>query len=285
MKITLLKQIMLYCLGLALPFAVIAQNSLNHKTTAPVLILPAPNEGEAKDDESLPPDMYLPGLDYQSGKDWWALSCGDDTDADADTNTCKITPSVLKVSRSPFSPYGSSMDSDPIEGQKLHWLPGPPVGTLLMFKFNPTAKLVKPTAGPVETYYYPVKDKDIFRKNTLGMTESELVMPNGIKAQLLPVLVLPNSKDKVVGDQLSNLLTLELRIGAKRQTLIKNGFSAYNQDYLAWAGDLDSDGKLDLLINTGSCSNEKNIALFLSSLAKPDELLGEAGRFEEDKGC
>lgn len=283
MKITLLKQIMFYCLGLALPFAVIAQNSPNHKTTAPVLILPAPNEGEAKDDESLPPDMYLPGLNYQSSKDWWALSC------DTTTGTCKITPSILQVSRTLFSPYGSSMDSEPTDGQKLHWLPGPPVGTLLMFKFNSIARLVKPTAGPVETYYYPVKNKGISRKNTLGITESELVMPNGIKAQLLPVLVLPNSKDKVAGDQLSQLITLELRIGAKRQTLIKNGFGIYNQDYLAWAGDLDSDGRLDLLINTGSCDNEKNIALFLSSLAKLNELLGEAGRFDyspsEDKGC
>lgn len=276
MKITLRKQIMFYCLSLALPFSVIAQNSPNHKTTAPVLILPAPNEGEAKDDESLPPDMYLPGLDYKSGKGWWALSC------DTITGTCKITPSTLQVSRNLFSPYGSSMDSEPTDGQKLHWLPGPPVGTLLMFKFNPTARL---TAGPVETYYYPEKNIDIFRKNTLGMTESELVMPNGIKAQLLPVLVLPNSKDKVVGDQLSYLITLELRVGAKRQTLIKNEFSTHNQEYLAWAGDLDSDGKLDLLINTGSCGDEKNIALFLSSLAKPDELLGEAGRFDEDKGC
>ena len=258
MKIKSLKLVVFYCLGLILTFDAIAQNSPDHKTTAPVQLLPAKQ------------DISLSGLDYESSKGWWALSC-DPTDS-----ICKITPSILEVSQSQFSPYGSHMDEESVPGQILHWVPSPPISTLFMFKPNPKSSLVKLVAGSIETYYYPVEGKDIFRE--IGSTESKLSLPNGVKAQLLPVMVLANSKDRSLAGHSNRRLTLELRIGAKRQTLINSGFSLFNQDYLAWAGDLDGDGKLDLLINTSDCG--KNITLFLSSLAKTGELLGEAGRFE-----
>jgi len=47
---------------------------------------------------------------------------------------------------------------------------------------------------------------------------------------------------------------------------------------LQWAGDLDGDGQLDLLINANACTNKT--VLFLSSMAKNNDLVGEAGVFE-----
>jgi hypothetical protein len=59
------------------------------------------------------------------------------------------------------------------------------------------------------------------------------------------------------------------------------------EEYLLWAGDLDADGKPDFLISFGMGSYK--VALFLSSLARPGELVGEAGRFDyfpvELSGC
>jgi hypothetical protein len=50
------------------------------------------------------------------------------------------------------------------------------------------------------------------------------------------------------------------------------------QDYLLWAGDLDGDGKPDLILNHGEPGIQ--VALYLSSLAKDGELVGLAGRFQ-----
>ncbi|MBM4267876.1 MAG: hypothetical protein FJ144_14900 [Deltaproteobacteria bacterium] len=49
---------------------------------------------------------------------------------------------------------------------------------------------------------------------------------------------------------------------------------------IVWAGDLDRDGKIDLLLNLSIHYAAGNLVLFLSSAAKPGELLGEVARFE-----
>ncbi|MES1244805.1 MAG: hypothetical protein ABUT39_24570 [Acidobacteriota bacterium] len=74
-----------------------------------------------------------------------------------------------------------------------------------------------------------------------------------------------------------------------------NGFKApqilradtYDSDgppTLHWAGDLDRDGKLDLVIDITNHYNLSRMALFLSSLAKEGELVGLAGFFDSG-GC
>ena len=58
-----------------------------------------------------------------------------------------------------------------------------------------------------------------------------------------------------------------------------------NVSDIAWAGDLDSDGKLDLLINMKSHYNSIHYyKLYLSSLAGDQNLLGEAAEFNA-AGC
>jgi hypothetical protein len=49
--------------------------------------------------------------------------------------------------------------------------------------------------------------------------------------------------------------------------------------YLAWAGDLDGDGKLDLLVNTTNSENSRDLTLYLSSKAKNGALAGVAAQF------
>jgi hypothetical protein len=58
-------------------------------------------------------------------------------------------------------------------------------------------------------------------------------------------------------------------------------------EVLQWVGDLDGDGRPDLLINHSAYFWD--VALYLSSLAKPGEVVGEAGRFTysppDSAGC
>jgi len=49
--------------------------------------------------------------------------------------------------------------------------------------------------------------------------------------------------------------------------------------YFAWAGDLDGDGKLDLLVNTTNHDNGGDLTLYLSSKAKNGALAGVAAQF------
>lgn len=71
-----------------------------------------------------------------------------------------------------------------------------------------------------------------------------------------------------------------------KQTLLENGQSEWNGYHTEFIGDLDNDGKPDLvLFHQGKVMPSKII--FLSSLAREDELLGKYGNipFTDRYGC
>ncbi|HEX3126623.1 MAG TPA: hypothetical protein VH394_04775 [Thermoanaerobaculia bacterium] len=79
--------------------------------------------------------------------------------------------------------------------------------------------------------------------------------------------------------------TVEFWAGSTRkQVLWRNEYVGDGPPMLHWAGDLDRDGKLDLLIDITDHDNLSRMALFLSSLAKEGELVGLAGLFDS-VGC
>ncbi|MTW01926.1 hypothetical protein [Pseudoduganella ginsengisoli] len=64
-------------------------------------------------------------------------------------------------------------------------------------------------------------------------------------------------------------------------TLSNDEFSA--DVSLVWAGDLDRDGKLDVILSVGSGRGEEDLAVYLSSLTKPGQLvLPAAGYLPSD---
>lgn len=74
--------------------------------------------------------------------------------------------------------------------------------------------------------------------------------------------------------------------GTTRQLLFKNAEVYRDEEArLRWAGDLDRDGQLDLIYNLGGHYTETRLALFLSSAAKPGELVGLAARWDGSCGC
>jgi len=64
------------------------------------------------------------------------------------------------------------------------------------------------------------------------------------------------------------------------------GFNKEGADHyhLFWVGDLDEDGKMDLLLNMSRHYNVSNLTLFLSSMAKDGELLHMATQLNST-GC
>lgn len=65
-------------------------------------------------------------------------------------------------------------------------------------------------------------------------------------------------------------------------------FSRFSYDQgpsLVWAGDLDRDGRLDLLYNFSTIYTNTELALFLSSAAKEGEIVGLVARWNARAGC
>lgn len=67
--------------------------------------------------------------------------------------------------------------------------------------------------------------------------------------------------------------------GIEQQIAVVQGCCNDAQPTLLWAGDLDGDGKLDLLLNVTMHYAHSELALFLSSRATGGELLRDVARF------
>jgi hypothetical protein len=73
---------------------------------------------------------------------------------------------------------------------------------------------------------------------------------------------------------------IELRLGEKTQTIVSmEGTDIDGPPLLLWAGDLDRDGKLDLLMDLTNHYNMEMYTLFLSSKAGKGRLLEEVAHF------
>lgn len=235
---------------------------------------------------------HIPGGNYRAGKGWWALVCDLEAQAGAGKAGCSLHATQLSVKRGKHSVY----DSDPINSQLLHWSPLPagldrvPYESdrppLLIAVFKPVGKALKLNlqAGPVPTYVHRGMD-DYPATRVPGTLEIRLPMPDGRHADIVPRVRMPKQEAPKATAQ-PEIDTFELRFGKLRQRLPGYTFSGLEEDYvsldrknyLLWAGDLDGDGKPDLIINHGEPG--LNVSLYLSSLARDGELVGLAGQFQ-----
>jgi hypothetical protein len=235
-----------------------------------------------------PTGWHIPGRSYLGGDGWWALVCGNELSATL-AQGCTLHSTHLSVTRAMHSVY----DGEPIASQLLHWSPLPanldrlarenekPPTLVAVFKPIRSLAGMKLMAGPVATYvhpgmgHYPATGRP-------GTLEVRLTMADGKYLDIVPRVAKspPGEPSPLV-----NIATFELRQGTLRQRLPGYEFSEIGDDgslspqqYLLWAGDLDGDGKPDLIINHGGYGS--NVAVYLSSLAKEGELVGFAGSFQ-----
>ncbi|MCX6613458.1 MAG: hypothetical protein NTW74_21745 [Acidobacteria bacterium] len=81
--------------------------------------------------------------------------------------------------------------------------------------------------------------------------------------------------------QVTNQRLLQLKKSGKTQTLF-TWPKALSEEHaeLIWAGDLDGDGKLDLLLDHSDHYNATGLTLYLSTWAAPGQLVGRAASFK-----
>lgn len=218
--------------------------------------------------------LNIPGRNFRAGEGWWGLVCG------AQPSGCQLVLLRLAVTPATHPVY----DSEPTPSQILSWSPlpaslsAPDSKAKLLAVFKPIRALAKlPLAvGPVKTWLHAAMDS-YPPGGRIGSMEVSIPVVPGAPALLLPRLQ-PGKEGRSDG------LLLELRQGGRRQLL--DGFDPVMEgpvpvrptDYLLWAGDLDGDGKPDLLVDLSG--GMRKVKLYLSSLATGQELVGEAGSFE-----
>jgi hypothetical protein len=248
-----------------------AKDPNDNKSTGAVVVLPPPgNRGDGLE----PGAIHLPGREYRSGTGWWALTC---------EARCELHPLKMDVKPQPHPQY----DGDPVPGQLLRFTPTPPPGTIAMFKpFRAPATGLALKAGPVVSWHPgPLGLKRSTR--TPGTMEGELQLPSGELLRVAPVLLtlVKAQTEQGNSNETRGRLTIELQLGVRRQLLDSlsyggvEGLPTYKPaELVRWVGDLDGDGKPDLIVDAGG--GGWHLVLYLSSLAAPGGIVGEAGRFD-----
>ena len=101
---------------------------------------------------------------------------------------------------------------------------------------------------------------------------------NGSFLEQNPILLTCDAKAYSVG--VVNSTLLQFKHGGKTQTLFQwPGGLSDQRGELVWAGDLDGDGRLDLVIDHSSRSNTSDLTLYLSTWALPGQMVGKAAHF------
>ncbi len=215
-------------------------------------------------------EVNLAGARFKPGNDWWLLSC--------EGSACRLDEAAMAVKPSTHPAY----DAAPVASQMLTWSPTPPGkgAVIAAFKAKPKGALagLALRSGRLTTWFH-------HRMPALPFVgQAQIELDGGRHAVLRQELT-----DRGEGP----ILTFALEAGGRVQSLGQYEFHMDEPGYLApnmyvlWAGDMDGDGQLDLLINTTGFY--WNTTLYLSSLAKPGELVGPAGHFQyappDASGC
>lgn len=254
---------------------------------------------------SQPLGWNIPGRNFRSGNGWWALAC---------QAQCTLTSTAMTATPSTHPDY----DGPPLPSQFLRWSPLPygldiprpesgvpartadaasspnsPSAPILLALFKPVRGLagLPLQGGPLTTWLHAGMGR-YPGSNEADSMSVRIDMGERGKALLVPRLQAPPPNANP-GDAPEANLVFELRVAGKRQRLgayqwhLDGARPLQGPEYLLWAGDLDGDGKIDLLMNF--TDYYWNTVLFLSSLAKPGELVGEAARFSysppDSPGC
>lgn len=255
--------------------------------------------GRVRSDGAL---QHLAGRHYSAGSGWWTLACrGED---------CRLLPVNLQVEDRPHPTY----DGPTVPGQLLRLVGADaqsasflqrPAGdsdagsrarttqdVVILAAFRPSGRFatLPLQSGPLATSWYAAP------RNTEAVTapHAYALLPPPERQILLANQQVLTLRQRLPDSSDANEVELQVEYAGLQQSLGTRYIHAVGEtapvelgEVLQWVGDLDGDGRPDLLINhTGYWWD---VALWLSSLAKPGELVGEAGRFQyappDSPGC
>jgi len=197
------------------------------------------------------------GEKLTGGNGWWVLAC---------EQVCSLHATRLQVSDA----SRVTEDEASIPAQILQWSPLPQGNVIGIFKPMGVLAAMPLKAGVVKTWLH--SGMESYPPNAhIDTMEIMIPLENNQSAVLVPRVISAGSEQ---------IDTLELRAYGQRQVL--PGYQLSSADSIAdekqllpWAGDLDGDGKLDLIIDHNN--HDIDVAVYLSSLAQPGELVGLAG--------
>lgn len=228
------------------------------------------------------------GRRFRGGQGWWALVC------EAKQNECSLHSTRLSTSpvRLPPGPYD---EGPPKRGQRLLWSPLPhgldrvpskdqvvsqSPQVVAVFKVLRPAVLPKLKEGRVETWWRVQRREKFGERSEENRINSRLatleVALDGLRES--STMLVPRLASR--GE--THIEALELRDRGRRQALpgyvfyaeegdpeVQN-FSLEPGNFLRWAGDLDGDGQVDLILSHGN-GPEAETVLYLSSAAIKDD--------------
>lgn len=210
-------------------------------------------------------DVWVPGWVFSNSDDWLALSCTE--------QACQLVEAALKVT--PASWQGHH-DEIATSGQRLAFRTSidSPGKVVAWIRQDEELSWLRP--GAIEFYYAyelsPIvqNEKDTYEIIITSADESPVT--------LAPVLRMEAGQERSYARPGDPIFLLLRAAGA--QQLLSEQIAAcsgeLNLEYLLWSGDLDRDGRTDYLIDyTDSAMG--TVRFYLSSYAKPGQLVGEAG--------
>ncbi len=250
-----------FCLAIAVQVCIATAQADNPRydytphVTGPVRVLPSTVEKMFRDVKGL----GLTNVSYKNGEIWQALVC---------SKECSLQPVVLTVRSEILLKYFN----DTVTGQRLSIAKKPQGDLIALFQgLPPTVAVKSPTTllhrGMAK---YPGSGRP-------GSLEIGIPPLGPEKLRVVPRLV----NDRIVRVYLESDRRRQL-LGELRIPEMNAGPSdlAKGRSLLLWAGDLDGDGKPDLVMSFESWSgNDSSVELFLSSMAKGDDFVGKAGSY------